>query len=69
VICGYVNIRADAEGGREADNQRIEVALKPLGVESWIREESQIRLTGGALDAFMHLEPEYAALGICQRKT
>ncbi len=66
---GYVNMRADAEGGREADYLRTAAVLKALGVESWSRQKRQIHLTGGALDALMKLEPVCAALGICQRKT
>jgi hypothetical protein len=66
-IRGYVNIQADAEGGREADYIRTAAALKVLGVEKWRREENQIRLTGGALDALMRLEPVCRALGICQK--
>jgi hypothetical protein len=64
---GYVNMRADAEGGREADYLRTAAVLKALGVESWSRQKGQIHLTGGALDALMKLEPVCAALGICQR--
>jgi hypothetical protein len=69
VIKGYLIIHAGAEGGREADYQRIAAVLKALGVESWSRKEREIRLTGGALDALMRLEPVCAALGVCQRKT
>ncbi|MGC9131949.1 MAG: hypothetical protein ACP5H5_10270 [Pyrobaculum sp.] len=64
---GYVNIHAGAEGGREADYLRTAAVLKALGVDKWIRVERQIRLTGGALDALMRLEPVCGALDICQR--
>ncbi|AET31543.1 hypothetical protein P186_0074 [Pyrobaculum ferrireducens] len=39
--------------------------LKTLGVESWSKQKKQIRLTGGALDALMRLEPVCTALGQC----
>jgi hypothetical protein len=68
-IRGYVNIHASAEGGREADYQRTAAILKILGVEGWSRKERQILLKGGALEAFIRLEPVCAALGICQKKT
>jgi len=66
-VYGYVNIYAHAEGGREADYLRTAAVLKALGVDKWIRVERQIRLTGGALDALMRLEPVCGALDICQR--
>jgi hypothetical protein len=66
-IYGYVIIHAGAEGGREADYARTVAVLKALGVESWSRQKKQIRLTGGALDAMMKLEPVCRALGICQK--
>jgi hypothetical protein len=66
MIKGYVNIYAGAEGGREADYQRTAAVLKALGVEKWRREERQMKLTRGALDVFMRLEPVCAALGQCQ---
>ncbi|MGC9051640.1 PaRep2b protein, partial [Pyrobaculum sp.] len=66
-IYGYVNIHAGAEGGREADYARTAAVLKALGVEKWDREERRIRLTGGALDTLMRLEPICAALGQCQK--
>jgi len=66
---GYVDIHADAEGGREADYLRTAAVPRALGVDKWRREEKQIRLTGGAVDALMRLEPVCAARGICQRKT
>jgi hypothetical protein len=66
-IYGYVNIRADVEGGREADYVRIAAVLKALGVERWTREEKQILLTGGALDSLMRLEPVCGALGVCRK--
>ncbi|MCU7787342.1 hypothetical protein ODS41_05335 [Pyrobaculum sp. 3827-6] len=67
VIRGYVNIHADAEGGREADYLRTAAVLKALGVDKWIRVEREIRLTGGALDAFMRLEPVCTTLGQCRK--
>ncbi|AET32685.1 hypothetical protein [Pyrobaculum ferrireducens] len=67
VIKGYIIIHASAEGGPDADYARTEAVLMALGVESWTREERQIHLTGGALDAFMRLEPVCAALGICRK--
>ncbi|MGC9130198.1 MAG: PaRep2b protein [Pyrobaculum sp.] len=67
VIRGYVNIQASAEGGREADYVRTAAVLKALGVESWSRQKKQIRLTGGALDTLMRLEPVSRALNIHQR--
>ncbi|MGB9704840.1 MAG: PaRep2b protein, partial [Pyrobaculum sp.] len=66
-IQGYVNMHGDAEGGREADYVRTAAVLKALGVESWSKQKKQIRLTGGALDAFMCLEPVCAALGQCRK--
>ncbi|MGC9117594.1 MAG: hypothetical protein ACP5I3_01235 [Thermoproteus sp.] len=36
---------------------RTAALLKALGVETWAREEKQIRLAGGALDALMRLGP------------
>ncbi|MGC9049913.1 MAG: hypothetical protein ACP5J3_03220, partial [Pyrobaculum sp.] len=66
-IVGYVIIHAGAEGGREADYTRTAAVLKALGVEKWSRVERKIRLTGGALDALMRLEPVCRALGICQK--
>jgi hypothetical protein len=66
-IQGYVNIHAGAEGGREADYTRTAAVLKTLGVESWSRKERQIRLTGGAVDALMRLEPICATLGQCRK--
>ncbi|MGC9131903.1 MAG: PaRep2b protein, partial [Pyrobaculum sp.] len=55
-VIGYVNIHADAEGGREADYLRTAAVLKVLGVEKWqlLREKGklkQMKLTGRALDA------------------
>ncbi|AET32528.1 hypothetical protein [Pyrobaculum ferrireducens] len=67
VIKGYVNIHAGAKGGPEADYIRTAAVLKALGVEKWGKQKRQIRLTGGALVAFMRLEPVCAALGICQK--
>ena len=64
---GYVNMRADAEGGREADYLRTAAVLKALGVDKWIREKGRIQLTGGAVDALMRLEPVCAALGQCRK--
>ncbi|MGC9171159.1 MAG: PaRep2b protein, partial [Thermoproteus sp.] len=66
-IYGYVNIHADAEGGREADYIRTTAVLKTLGVEKWSRVEKRIQLTGSALDALMRLEPVCRALGICRK--
>jgi hypothetical protein len=66
-IKGYVVIHADAEGGRGADYARTAAVLKALGVESWSGKEREVRLTGGALDALMRLEPICAALGIRRR--
>ncbi|WP_148683120.1 PaRep2b protein [Pyrobaculum ferrireducens] len=66
-VRGYVFIHASAEGGREADYQRTAAVLKALGVESWSRKPKQIQLTGGALAAFMRLEPVCAALGVCRK--
>ncbi|MGB9705809.1 MAG: hypothetical protein ACPL3C_10190 [Pyrobaculum sp.] len=67
MIYGYVIIHAGAEGGREADYTRTAAVLKALGVKKWSRVERKIRLTGGALDALMRLEPVCRALGICQK--
>ncbi|MCU7787858.1 PaRep2b protein [Pyrobaculum sp. 3827-6] len=67
VVYGYVAIRDSAEGGREADYLRTAAVLKALGVVSWSRKEREIKLTGGALDAFMRLEPVCAALGQCRK--
>ncbi|MCU7788600.1 PaRep2b protein [Pyrobaculum sp. 3827-6] len=69
-IYGYVNIRD--ERGRQADYTRAAAVLKALGIEEWSvnRERGkpkQIRLTGGALDTFMSLEPVCRALGMCQK--
>ncbi|MGB9705150.1 MAG: PaRep2b protein, partial [Pyrobaculum sp.] len=66
-VHGYVSIRGDAEKEREADYLRTAAVLKALGVESWSRKEREVRLTGGALDALMRLEPVCAALGIYQK--
>ncbi|AET31784.1 PaRep2b-like protein [Pyrobaculum ferrireducens] len=68
-VRGYVNIHGDTEETREADYMRTAAVLKTLGVEKWRREERRIRLTGGALDAFMRLGPVCATLGIYQKKT
>jgi len=67
MIKGYVIIHAGAEGGREADYARTAAVLKALDVERWNRKEGEIRLTGGALDAFIRLEPVCADLGICKK--
>ncbi|MCU7787978.1 PaRep2b protein [Pyrobaculum sp. 3827-6] len=66
-IRGYVNIHANAEGGREADYLRTAAVLKTLGVDKWSGKPKQIQLTRGALDTLMRLEPLCAALGICRR--
>ncbi|MCU7788847.1 MULTISPECIES: hypothetical protein [unclassified Pyrobaculum] len=50
---------------RGADYARTAAVLKTLGVESWSKQKKQIRLTGGALDALMRLEPVCTALGQC----
>jgi hypothetical protein len=65
VVYGYVNIHVSAEGGREADYLRTAAVLKALGVERWSRREKQIKLTGGALDPLMRLEPVCRALRLC----
>ncbi|AET31881.1 PaRep2b protein [Pyrobaculum ferrireducens] len=67
MIKGYVNIHAGAEGGREADYIRTAAVLKTLGVESWSRQKGRIRLTGGALDTLMRLEPVCTTLGQCRK--
>jgi hypothetical protein len=64
---GYVNMRADAEGGREADYIKTAAVLKALGVESWSRQKGQIHLTGSALDTLMRLEPVCTTLGQCRK--
>jgi hypothetical protein len=62
-IKGYITIRGDTDEKREADYARTAAVLKALGVESWSRHKEQIQLTGGALNALMHLEPVcYAVL-------
>jgi hypothetical protein len=67
-INGYVNIHADTEDEREVDYLRTAALLKALGVEGWSRQKKgRIRLTGGALDAFMHLDPVCRALSICRK--
>ncbi|MGB9704685.1 MAG: PaRep2b protein, partial [Pyrobaculum sp.] len=59
-VYGYVIIHE--EGGRETDYLRTAAVLKTLGVEKWRREERQIKLTGGALDALMRLEPVFTSI-------
>jgi hypothetical protein len=66
-VKGYVNIHDRAEGSREADYQRTAAVLKVLGIERWRREERQIRLAGGALEALMRLGPVCIVLGLCQK--
>ncbi|MCU7788456.1 hypothetical protein ODS41_11095 [Pyrobaculum sp. 3827-6] len=68
-IRGYVNIYADAEGGREADYLRTAAVLKALGVESWSRQKKQIRLTGGAVEALMRLEPVFISIHGTRKST
>ncbi|WP_237179442.1 PaRep2b protein [Pyrobaculum ferrireducens] len=70
-VYGYVNIHDNAEGGREADYARTAAVLEVLGIEEWsVTKErgkpKQIKLTGGALQKLMNLEPVCAALGICR---
>jgi hypothetical protein len=67
-VYGYVVLHGTEEE-RKADYARTAAVLKALGVEKWSRKPKQIRLTGGALDALMKLEPVCIALGICQRKS
>ncbi|MGC8994447.1 MAG: PaRep2b protein, partial [Pyrobaculum sp.] len=62
---GYVNIYAGAEGGREADYLRTAAVLKALGVERWHRAPRQIRLTSGALEALMGVEPVCRTVRLC----
>ncbi|AET31693.1 hypothetical protein [Pyrobaculum ferrireducens] len=72
MIYGYVIIRGDTEKEREADYARTATVLKTLGIEGWsVSKEGgklkKIRLTGGALDTLMRIEPVCAAMGICQK--
>ncbi|MCU7786658.1 hypothetical protein ODS41_01770 [Pyrobaculum sp. 3827-6] len=64
-VYGYVNIHGNTEEERKADYIHTAAVLKALGVESWSRWENQIRLTRGALDALMKLEPVCKALELC----
>jgi hypothetical protein len=66
-VKGYVNTTSAIEGGREADYTRTVAVLKALGVDKWSRQKGQIELAGGALDAFMRLEPVCVALGQCRK--
>ncbi|MCU7787391.1 PaRep2b protein [Pyrobaculum sp. 3827-6] len=71
-VVGYIIIHDSAEGGREADYMRTAAVLKALGIKEWSVHKKRgrpkrIEFTGGALDAFMRLEPVCAALGQCRK--